>query len=564
MVEYGYILPKKNINARLEALQEGLKNQNIKNLNAKANLNMYSPLTISGNVPTITQQTGQTQAIPSQTENKKSSAQFINATVPLNLMLKEKNLMLKEKKEIAQTVSDLTKQVERNIQPKSLIDELKQKIAGRENIEFPMPEIDYSKNNMWVSLINELKQKISNRENIQLPLAEIYYNKKKEEKKKEEGLTLFDIKNIKKKISDLLDQIDTEKEMQDTLVGLINSPMIEGEENKQTKAVLYDIINNVVQNNELASMALNDINIPIPLPVAFETVPEIKRKKSDTSSLASTWVSSTMSNFNDLQDGEKQAVNYQEGFKNIKTEEQFLNYLNKFKNKKFAINLSSKISSNPYFAIPSKTKKIIKLAPKTSDNTLKTSYEYFKNNKTEFDDKLKSYIQKEFGIMGSGLIGGKVKSHYYSSYSPNFGNLHLMENSLKKNQLTIYRPYSKIVVTSKSSITPLLKKMIFDIQNTLEFDQRDYQNLDSDEKRVIERIIRSQKNMKNYNIQALIDEDDAKIKKRLNILVGQINAGNASLLVKQEMKVLLKKLYDNKAISLNKYRSSLNAIKALG
>lgn len=165
--------------------------------------------------------------------------------------------------------------------------------------------------------------------------------------------------------------------------------------------------------------------------------------------------------------------------------------------------------------------------------------------------------------LGSGISGGAVRSPYYSSYSPNFGNLRLMENSLKKNQLTIYRPYSKITVASKSGISPLLKKMILDIQNTLEFDERDYQNLEGDEKRVIERIIRSQKEMKNYNIQALIDKDDFTAKKRLGILVGQVNAGNNSTLIREEMKALLKKLYDNKAISLPKYRNSLKAIQAL-
>ena len=71
---------------------------------------------------------------------------------------------------------------------------------------------------------------------------------------------------------------------------------------------------------------------------------------------------------------------------------------------------------------------------------------------------------------------------------------------------------------------------------------------EGDEKRVIERIIRSQKEMKNYNIQALIDKDDFTAKKRLDILVGQVNAGNNSKLIREEMKALLKKLYDNKAI----------------
>jgi len=209
------------------------------------------------------------------------------------------------------------------------------------------------------------------------------------------------------------------------------------------------------------------------------------------------------------------------------------------------------------------------------DKTLQQSWSYYKNSKNNFIERLDKRLEAELSslirsppqspqVTGNGLSGGEVKSHYYSSYNPNFGNLHLMEHSLKKNQLTIYRPYSKITMVSKTNISPLLKKMILDIQNTLEFDERDYQNLEGDEKRVIERIIRSQKDMKNYNIKALIDEDDAKIKKRLEILVGQVNAGNSSSLVKQEMKALLKKLYDNKAISLTKYTTSLKSIKALG
>ncbi len=77
MVQSGYILPQKNIDARLEALKLGLKNQNIKNLNAQLNLNQYSPLTLTSTVPTITEQTGQSQQMKPTKEGVDLSSIYI-------------------------------------------------------------------------------------------------------------------------------------------------------------------------------------------------------------------------------------------------------------------------------------------------------------------------------------------------------------------------------------------------------------------------------------------------------------------------------------------------------
>ena len=105
--------------------------------------------------------------------------------------------------------------------------------------------------------------------------------------------------------------------------------------------------------------------------------------------------------------------------------------------------------------------------------------------------------------------------------------------------------------------------MILDIQNTLEFDTNDYNDLEADEKRVIERIIRLQRDMKDYNIKKLIDDDEVKIKKRLDILTAQVNAGNNSKLVRDEMKFLIKQLFKNNAISQVKYNNVIRSIEAL-
>lgn len=421
MVAYGYILPKKNIDLRLKNLELGLKNQELKNINSKLNLSLYSPLTISSNVPTITQQTGQApQVIPQIPE--------------------QKNL---EKLELYRDLSDLEK---------------------KRGSEIGSPK--------------------SAEERALLSAVEAKKREKKGDLSEEE-------------ISDIASNIS------------------------KTKSLLSEI--------STGSKATAS--------TTAETIAELEQE-------------------------------LREKYKDVGlSENQIQKELRKVKTNKLKELLIKEVNSGkPVYYANSPNQKLVneKYILKTDGNNL------FKIDGKELPV---NSIQKtiEFAMMPRltasefvGLPGGEVKSPYYSSYKPNFGNLHLMEHSLKRNQLTIYRPYSKITMVSKTNISPLLKKMILDIQNTLEFDERDYQNLEGDEKRVIERIIRSQKDMKNYNIKALIDEDDAKIKKRLEILVGQINAGNASSLVKQEMKALLKKLYDNKAISLAKYTTSLKSIKALG
>lgn len=157
---------------------------------------------------------------------------------------------------------------------------------------------------------------------------------------------------------------------------------------------------------------------------------------------------------------------------------------------------------------------------------------------------------------------GLVRPHYMDN-SPNFGNLYISHPGLKKGNLVIMRPYSKNQLISERNISNLLKKMLFDIANTLEFDVKDYGKLDADEKRIIERIIKYQTKMKDYNINKLIDDDNKKIKKRLEILSGEVNAGNTSKLIIEEMIHLVTQLYKNKEIGYLKYASTLKAIKAL-
>ena len=430
MVQSGYILPQKNIDARLEALKLGLKNQNIKNLNAQLNLNQYSPLTLTSTVPTITEQTGQSQQMKPTKEGVDLSSIYIE--IP--------ELEKARGSEISSVGTPTYSQASENLTPEERA--LKSAIEAKKR---------------------ELKRELTDQEK-----------------------------------SDISSRIS------------------------QTKSVLSEISTGSKQSTtSTATTQAQTI-------AEFEA--ELAEKYKDVG-LSETAIRNEIKKLNFNKQQEFLIKEVQSG----KT----IYYANSPSQKK--INQDYKLTYNDASG---------KLETIDGKELPKSSYK-----------KTLEWIMRP--QIGAGISGGAVRSPYYSQFSPNFGNLHLMERSLKRNQLTIYRPYSKIVVASKSSITPLLKKMVLDIQNTLEFDERDYQNLEADEKRVIERIIRGQKNMKNYNIQSLIDQDDLKMKKRLEILVGQINAGNNSTLIREEMKALLKRLYDNRAISLNKYRNSLKAIKAL-
>lgn len=159
-------------------------------------------------------------------------------------------------------------------------------------------------------------------------------------------------------------------------------------------------------------------------------------------------------------------------------------------------------------------------------------------------------------IAGTGF--NKKKQQY-----ANFGNLYLDQNALKKNKLVIRPVYTKNNIISQANISPILRKMIFDIKETLEFDKTDYYKLEGDEKRIIEKIIRFQKNMADVNIEKLIDKDILQMKKRLEILTNEINAGNISSIITREMKAILKKLFELRDISYNKYTQSIKMIDNL-
>lgn len=556
MVAYGYILPKKNIDTRLETLRKGLKNQNIKNINAKANLNLYSPLTnkldnlnktkpiLFSPLPPKGDEYRQPTTTTSPKEDEIRPPEILQEIYQLGLLAGVKEDEIRPPESVAGTDATVGNLI-------AWTEDIIQKMTKKRYQDF---DALVRKNTEGVRTAQEIKQRLSQVKVKKRLMEEIKQNKELLNRAKntlDEMYTYFNYP--------IYDRIN------------INTTSLTKLNNEIARLINFD--EPMTPTNTPPASQFDDELEDIPPLIDEKLEDDISvvspTERQSSMPTLSSWTSSNTSEFQNFSNDRKEAILFVEAIENLKTEDEFINFLKQNKAKKMKINLFSNKTKNPYYRLeyynPNTGKiKSVSLSPSISDKTLKYIYETFKTDKRGFMNFLKNNVWQQFGSEGTGLTGGKVKkSPYYSSYSPNFGNLHLMENSLKKNQLTIYRPYSKITVASKSGISPLLKKMILDIQNTLEFNQTDYNNLEGDEKRVIERIIRSQKEMKNYNIQSLIDQDDFTAKKRLDILVGQINAGNNSKLIREEMKALLKKLFDNKAISPTKYRTSLNSIKAL-
>lgn len=340
----------------------------------------------------------------------------------------------------------------------------------------------------------------------------------------------------------------------------------------EVKKVINNIINTIEDENE-AQRFIDEIQKTVDDEVKKDA--ELNQKSEDVESQAPTslnsmasWVSSVDNDFSKLTPEQQRAVNLSEILQNdVNNFSAFLSFYNSLKKSRIT-NMNQDNRKNPFFrGFYKDTNGNIKsnaLSGATKPEKLNKMWQFLESDRDNYIKLFNDDILANFGSSWKGgkLVGSGVKP-YYAKNLANFGNLFLSENSLKKNTLTIYRPKSKLLLITKKNISPLLKKMVLDIQNTLEFDESDYNNLDADEKRVIERIIRLQQNMKDYNIKKLIDDDEVKIKKRLDILTAQINAGNNSKMVRDEMKYLVKQLFKNNAISQGKYNNLLKSINAL-
>ena len=171
---------------------------------------------------------------------------------------------------------------------------------------------------------------------------------------------------------------------------------------------------------------------------------------------------------------------------------------------------------------------------------------YFKNNNKGADIKVLSIPDLIRKNIGTGI---KPVS---KDYVKNIGTVHnLSGNALRRGHIKVYKSGSNSMVLSKDNCSPLLLKMIKQIQSEKTIDTDDYLNLAKDEKLTMDGLINLLK--MDVQFQKEIDADTYKLRKRFEILSGELDAGNTSKGVVNEMKHIIFELKRTKMITISKF-----------
>lgn len=204
---------------------------------------------------------------------------------------------------------------------------------------------------------------------------------------------------------------------------------------------------------------------------------------------------------------------------------------------------------NNYIKKPTSDHKLIILTENGVDNLVFAK----KNKEGGFnklkDDHLRKTIElnltkpKDLNIVGQGLADDKI----YIDLKDD--NLVVKRSSKAKNKL-IYL----------TDISPLLKKTILQMQKDKSFDLDIYDVLKASEKQVINKLITLLKLDTPDRVKSSIQDTIFNLKNRYEILLGEMRAGNDGKIVSDELKQVVIKLYDLKAIGLRKKNAILNAL----
>lgn len=196
-----------------------------------------------------------------------------------------------------------------------------------------------------------------------------------------------------------------------------------------------------------------------------------------------------------------------------------------------------------------------------SSNLAKSLYYNLKHQ--GFTEEVAKQVQKNLTVPDQAILGqGLVKTYKTpNNGEKNFGNFHLSMLGLNKGNLSIYRPKSNSLVLQRKKMTPRLTKMVRQIKQTRSFELEDYDLLSKPEQIIIDRIINLLRMDYPAKMRRTLDEEVWNLKQRYEILISELNAGNQSDLAVSELKDVLKKLFDYKAISRPKYLFILKALE---
>lgn len=159
---------------------------------------------------------------------------------------------------------------------------------------------------------------------------------------------------------------------------------------------------------------------------------------------------------------------------------------------------------------------------------------------------------------------GSTRVVYRSSKNPNSvarGQLYLMQPQLIRGHIRLYNKSGRPVV-SRSNVSPAFQNIARDIVERNAFEADDYKNLDPKETADANMFIQSTMPIQPRNINRLANADTIwKMKKRYEVLVGEMAAGNDGKIVRDEMSEILKNLVRMHAMGESKGRDLIKALR---
>lgn len=140
------------------------------------------------------------------------------------------------------------------------------------------------------------------------------------------------------------------------------------------------------------------------------------------------------------------------------------------------------------------------------------------------------------------------------------GMIYAMGPSLLKGNLHIYNKSGRPIM-SVSKISPAFQRIVRDTIERNTFDPQDYSIIEPTESADVNHFISISKPIAPSGIDRLSNADSIwKLKKRYEVLVGELSSGNDGLLVRQEMESILRSLMRMHAINPAKAKDLIKAL----
>jgi hypothetical protein len=141
------------------------------------------------------------------------------------------------------------------------------------------------------------------------------------------------------------------------------------------------------------------------------------------------------------------------------------------------------------------------------------------------------------------------------------GQLYLMLPQLIKGHIRLYSKSGRPVV-SRSNVSPQFQRIAKDIVDRNTFEADDYSNVDPKESADVNKFIEATKPIQPRNINRLSNADTIwQMKKRYEVLVGELSAGNHGKIVRDEMETILRNLIRLHALNQDKGRELIRSLR---